>query len=123
VVVPINKISEFIDIVHSLESKTGVNAIAFGHAGDGNVHFCVLREQRTDTEWEDDLHRFLNEMYKQVTEMGGLVSGEHGIGLVKRRYFFANTAPETISLMTAVKQVFDPENILNPGVSYVRAKD
>ncbi|GHU21036.1 glycolate oxidase [Spirochaetia bacterium] len=115
IVVPINKINEFIECVHAAESESGIKMVAFGHAGDGNVHLCVLRESRPEDEWEEGLHRVLTKLYRTITGMGGLVSGEHGIGIAKQPYFIENTAPENLLLMNQIKKLFDPHNILNPG--------
>jgi glycolate oxidase len=118
IVVPINRIGDFVDCVHALEAESGVRAVIFGHAGDGNVHLCLLREGRAAGDWERELDGLLDKLYRRVYGMGGLAAGEHGIGLSKRRYFLENTPPENLELMRGIKRAFDPRNILNPGRSY-----
>jgi glycolate oxidase len=118
IVVPINRISDFIDTAHKLEEQTGIHMVAFGHAGDGNVHLCILREKRSKQQWKSELEALMDDMYSSISEMGGLTSGEHGIGIAKQRYFLANTAKENLALMNGIKALFDPRNILNPGKAY-----
>jgi glycolate oxidase len=120
IVVPINKISEFVACVHELETETGIRAVVFGHAGDGNVHLCLLKENRKDGTWEKELDALLAKLYCRVYQMGGLAAGEHGIGVSKQPYFLENTAGENLKMMNLIKEAFDPRNILNPGKSYRR---
>lgn len=118
IVVPINRIGDFIAHVHELEAESGIKMTAFGHAGDGNVHLCVMRENREARAWERELNTVMAKMCRAITGMGGLVSGEHGIGVSKQPYFLENTPAENLALMRQIKAVFDPKNILNPGKSY-----
>jgi glycolate oxidase len=118
IVVPINRIGDFITHVHRLEAESGIKMIAFGHAGDGNVHLCVMREKRSAPAWEREREAVMSRMCRTITGMGGLVSGEHGIGISKQPYFLENTPPENLVLMRRIKAVFDPKNLLNPGKSY-----
>lgn len=122
IVVPIDRSADFVREVNALEETSGVRMISFGHAGDGNVHLCVVRGNRTDEEWDRDLDSVLTELYDRVYGMGGLISGEHGIGLSKRKYFFAHTPAENVELMNRVKDAFDPKHILNDQKSYVRVR-
>ena len=119
IVVPIAKIAEFIDFIHETEKKTGLNMITFGHAGDGNIHLCILREARTDEEWEKDLSNVTGILYKKAYEFGGLASGEHGIGLSKQIHYQNETPSENLALMNAIKKAFDPNGILNSKKSYL----
>jgi glycolate oxidase len=118
IVVPINRIGDFMIQVHRLEAESGIKMAAFGHAGDGNVHLCVMREKRSPQSWARELDRVMSEMCRTITGMGGLVSGEHGIGIAKQPYYLENTPPENLALMRQIKSVFDPKNLLNPGKSY-----
>lgn len=113
VVVPINKITQFIEYIQVLEAETGVKMIAFGHGGDGNVHLCVLREDREEEKWQEDLELVLTKVYDKSQSLGGLPSGEHGIGLHKKKYFKSVTDAENIRIMQQMKMVFDPKGILN----------
>jgi glycolate oxidase len=118
IVVPVDRIGGFIAHVHELEAESGIKMVAFGHAGDGNVHLCVMREKRDARAWEEELNTVMAKMCRAITGMGGLVSGEHGIGISKQPYYLENTPPENLSLMRQIKADFDPKNILNPGKSY-----
>ena len=115
IVVPINQVDKFVGFVNDLENKSGMSMIAFGHAGDGNVHLCVVRGDRDDDTWDKELRDNLTRLYKKAHELGGLVSGEHGIGLSKQRYLVETTSG---SLMRNIKNAFDAKHILNAGISY-----
>lgn len=118
IVVPINQIDQFINFVNEYEKLCGMRMISFGHAGDGNVHLCVLRGEREETAWNRELDENLTALYDKAYELGGLVSGEHGIGLSKQKYLAARTNPDNIKLMKRIKAAFDEKHILNPGMSY-----
>lgn len=118
IVVPINQIAAFVQFVNETEQLSGMQLISFGHAGDGNVHLCVVRGDREQKVWEEELDKNLKILYDKAHELGGLVSGEHGIGLSKQKYLVRTTAPEKLALMKRVKQAFDETHILNPGISY-----
>ncbi|MBQ2875744.1 MAG: FAD-binding oxidoreductase [Clostridia bacterium] len=115
VVVPKNKIDEYIKFTHALSDELGVRIPSFGHAGDGNLHIYICRDGLSDGEWENTLAICFDRMYKKAEEIGGLVSGEHGIGYAKKEYLKRQLGETQISLMQGIKQVFDPKNILNPG--------
>ena len=119
IVVPINRTADFVDYVNALETETGVRLISFGHAGDGNVHLCVVRGDRSLEEWERVLDETLTVLYEKVKDMGGLISGEHGLGLSKRKYFFSETDEDATALMNRIKDALDPARILNNNKSYV----
>lgn len=114
VVVPINKIDEFIRFTHSLAIESGVRIPSFGHAGDGNLHIYICRDQLSDEEWKAVLKECFDKMYKKADELGGLVSGEHGIGFAKKDYLKEQLGDVTIDIMKGIKRVFDEKNILNP---------
>ena len=120
IVVPISKIPDFVEFVNELESQSGMQMISFGHAGDGNVHLCVVRGNRSDEEWETELHANLEKLYAKAHNLEGLISGEHGLGVSKRDFFFKETPAANVALMNSVKQAFDPQGILNPKISYVK---
>ena len=110
---------DFLKIKFPLESQSGMQMISFGHAGDGNVHLCVVRGNRSDEEWETELHANLEKLYAKAHNLEGLISGEHGLGVSKRDFFFKETPAANVALMNSVKQAFDPQGILNPKISYV----
>lgn len=114
VVVPVNKVDEFIKFTHKLADEMGVRIPSFGHAGDGNLHIYICRDDLSDKEWESTLKECFDRMYKMADEIGGLVSGEHGIGYVKKDFLKRQYGDTPIELMQGIKKVFDPKNILNP---------
>lgn len=115
VCVPRNRVADFIKYTHELREKLNVRIKSFGHAGDGNLHAYVLRDQMTEEEWLKKQDEVFDLLYKKAIELDGLVSGEHGIGFVKRKYFHQQVGEEQLTLMRGIKAVFDPKNILNPG--------
>lgn len=114
VVVPVNKIDEFITFTHRLAEQVGVRIPSFGHAGDGNLHIYICRDNLSDAQWEAVLTDCFNKMYQKAEELGGLISGEHGIGYAKKEYLKKQFGDTHIDIMKAIKKVFDEKNILNP---------
>ena len=115
VVVPGNQVDTFIKFTHELAAEFGVRIPSFGHAGDGNLHVYVCRDALNDEEWEKTLSAVFDRMYEKAVQLGGLVSGEHGIGYAKKEFLRRQYGETPIALMQGIKQVFDPKNILNPG--------
>ena len=119
-VVPINKSAEFIAHVHRTEAATGMQMVSFGHAGDGNVHLCIVRGNRDEETWARELHEVMTNVYGKAYEMGGLTSGEHGIGIAKLPYYLAATPQVNLDVMRAVKTALDEKHILNDHISYLK---
>lgn len=119
IVVPISKTAEFIKFVKKVEAESGVRMVSFGHAGDGNVHLCVVRGDRGDEEWREKLHEVMSRIYGKAYELGGVTSGEHGIGVSKREYFLRETPRENLAVMNSIKDALDPLHILNDKKSYI----
>lgn len=115
VVVPVNRVDEFIKYTHALAEKFGVRIPSFGHAGDGNLHVYICRDQLGKDEWEKTLAECFDLMYKKAEDLGGLVSGEHGIGFAKKEFLAKQYGQTPIALMQGIKKTFDKNNILNPG--------
>ena len=115
VVVPGNKVDTFIKYTHELAKEFNVRIPSFGHAGDGNLHVYICRDALSDEDWEKTLSAIFDRMYEKSVELGGLVSGEHGIGYAKKDFLKRQYGETPIALMQGIKQVFDPKNILNPG--------
>ncbi|RGP40346.1 D-2-hydroxyglutarate dehydrogenase [Altererythrobacter insulae] len=117
--VPVERMPDFVEAVipHVESHFPGTKGLAFGHLGDGNVHFHVLApEGATPGEWEDTIGKRVSAMvYEMVTDWGGSISAEHGIGQVKRDELQRLGDPVALSMMRAVKQALDPQGILNPG--------
>lgn len=114
VVVPRNKVAEFVKYTHEVAAQLGVRIPSFGHAGDGNLHVYICRDSLPDDEWERTLRSAFDLLYGKANELRGLVSGEHGIGYAKREYMLSCCGPTQLALMRGIKAVFDKNNILNP---------
>ena len=114
VVVPRARVSEYIKFTYDIAKKYNIRIPSFGHAGDGNLHLYICKDQLSDDEFEHKLNLIFDEMYQKAQEVGGLVSGEHGIGYAKKKYMHELLGQTQVSLMRGIKQVFDPNNILNP---------
>lgn len=111
IVVPRAKIPEIIEFIDSVGARHDVQIVNFGHAGDGNIHLNVLpRKGQLEV-----AHQAVDEIFDKTIELGGRISGEHGIGTSKRDYIHKNLEPEAIAAMQAIKRAWDPNNILNPG--------
>lgn len=122
IVVPINKTAEFISFVHHYEKKCGMQMIAFGHAGDGNVHLCVVRGDRTQEQWNLQKQITLQSIYEKAYELGGLTSGEHGIGISKQEHYQSLTPAANLNAMNLIKDALDQRHILNPYKVYMGRK-
>jgi len=115
VVVPKDKVADFIKYTHEVSKLVDIRIPSFGHAGDGNLHVYICRDSRAEKEWKEKLNKAFDLLYAKAREFGGQVSGEHGIGYAKRPYLFQQLGDNQIALMQGIKKVFDPKNILNPG--------
>ena len=115
IVVPVDQFGAFIEKLQALTTEFGFEFRIAGHVGDGNIHVHTLPGVTPLTEWEERLLKFRHILYKIVYELGGRLSGEHGIGF-KRKYFLNDIIPPAeLELMKTVKKAFDPNLILNPG--------
>ena len=114
-VVPRNKIPEFINMLGEITRKHGILVSGSGHAGDGNVHFSVIAFGTPEEEFNRKLPEILTDVFKGSVSLGGTISGEHGIGVTKKKYVPIAIKQEQIELMGKIKRVFDPNYILNPG--------
>ncbi len=115
VVVPRNRVAEFVKYTHEMEEKHDIRIRSFGHAGDGNLHIYVLKDALDEETWKFKLNAVMDDMYKKARELKGQVSGEHGIGFAKKPYLNQSLSPETLAIMRGIKLAFDPHNLLNPG--------
>lgn len=115
VVVPVNQIPSFVKYVKSLESESDFEVKSFGHAGDGNLHIYTCSNDMELGEFRKQVDAFMDKVYAKCTELGGQVSGEHGIGMGKIDYLAKSVGPVNMRLMEGIKEVFDPNMILNPG--------
>ena len=115
VVVPVNRVDEFIKFTHDLSEELHIRIPSFGHAGDGNLHVYICRDGLSEGEWKETLSLCFDRMYEKAEQLGGLVSGEHGIGYAKKEFLKKQYGSTPIMLMQQIKRVFDEKNILNPG--------
>ncbi|MBU3153989.1 FAD-binding oxidoreductase [Clostridium estertheticum] len=115
VVVPRNMVAKFINYTNELQKEFNIRIRSFGHAGDGNLHVYVLKDDLTDEVWDKKIAEVFEAMYSKSRELKGLVSGEHGIGFAKKTYMLEQLGPVYVGLMKNIKLAFDPKNILNPG--------
>lgn len=113
--VPTNKIATLFAYTKEVEARSGLRFVSFGHAGDGNIHSCIMRGELSDDEWATKRHQILSELYQYVHDIGGLPSAEHGIGLTKKPYFDQVFDDAYRHYLKQIKLSFDPENRLNPG--------
>lgn len=114
-VVPPDKIPELLTRVKALCAKWKISSVCYGHAGDGNIHVNLLKENMSDEAWERDLDTVIRELFAIVVELGGSLTGEHGVGYIQREYMPIMKTPAELALMKRVKDAFDPQGLLNPG--------
>jgi len=114
VVVPIDKISKYVDFTRELADKYKIRIRSFGHAGDGNLHVYVCKDDKSDSEYEKINTACMNALYEKAKELNGQVSGEHGIGHAKKEFLKSSLGTTQTNLMKGIKDVFDPKHILNP---------
>ncbi len=114
VVVPVSRLPELVRAVAALGAKHAITTVCFGHAGNGNLHVNLMFDG-SDPRQAAAATTCLNEVFDAVLALGGLLSGEHGIGVAKRDYMARALDPVTLDLMRAIKAGFDPHGILNPG--------
>ncbi len=111
VVVPRRRIPDLVEAVHRLRERTGLPIVIFGHAGDGNLHVNFTSQDPMDPALES----VIRELYRTVLDMGGTIAGEHGIGLLKRKFISMEVPPFVLKQMQHLKTMWDPAGILNPG--------
>lgn len=114
-VVPRYKLPELAKGIKEISEKFGLTIIFYGHAGDGNLHVNILKKNLSDVDWKSKLDKAIREIFTLTVSLGGMISGEHGIGYSQKDYLPIALSQEQIELMKQIKKVFDPNNILNPG--------
>lgn len=114
-VVPRFELPRLLAGVKEIGARYGFDTVCYGHAGDGNLHVNIIRGDLPDAFWNDELHKAITEIFELTVSLGGTLSGEHGIGLVQKRYMNIAFNPVQLELMRSIKRVFDPKGILNPG--------
>lgn len=115
VVVPRAEIPPLLKGIKVCAQRHGVRIVCFGHAGDGNVHVNVLKDDIPDERWEALVPTVAEEIYQLTLSLGGMITGEHGVGATRRRYLPLALDEAQIEIMRRIRAAFDPEHILNPG--------
>jgi glycolate oxidase len=115
IVVPINQIPAMMKRVSVISEKYTLETINFGHAGDGNIHVTFLNNHYSTEDWNSQIKKALTELYFDTVQLGGTLSGEHGIGLKRKKYIADVLDSTVIGLSKRIKEAFDPNRILNPG--------
>jgi glycolate oxidase len=114
-VVPRAELPVLLRGVKEIGRKYGFHSVCYGHAGDGNLHVNIIKGNLSDEEWNGSLKQGIREIFELVKQLGGTISGEHGIGLVQKEYMSIIFDPVQMQLMRSIKNIFDPNGILNAG--------
>lgn len=112
--VPPDRIPELMSRLKSLAEKNNVQIVGFGHIGDGNVHTDLLKGNLDDGEWRRIKEKLVPQILAVAVELGGTITGEHGIGFTKRKFFNLGKPNKWVELQRGIKKTFDPKGILNP---------
>jgi glycolate oxidase len=114
-VVPRGELPALFKGVKEIAKRYGVRTICYGHAGDGNLHVNILKDNHSEEFWSTTVKEAITEIFELCKKLGGTISGEHGIGLVQKEYMPIVLQDIHLDLMRGIKKVFDPNGILNPG--------
>jgi glycolate oxidase len=114
IVVPRSRIPAMVEKIKALSRDTGLTMVSFGHAGDGNIHFNIMLDKKNPHQLQKATQA-VEELFDFTLELGGTISGEHGIGISKAPYLDKEISPDSLALMKRIKKAFDPSGILNPG--------
>ena len=114
IVVPRNRLADMFDFLAGLAARKRVRIVNFGHAGDGNIHVNIMTSG-TDADETRRAEEAVEEVFRKTVEVGGTISGEHGIGIAKAPFLSMEVGPLGVSVMKRLKECFDPNGILNPG--------
>ena len=115
IVVPRSKLVELVEFAQDLQQKTGIPIACFGHAGDGNIHTNLMVDNYEDPSIRKTADAALDLLFTWVLENRGVITGEHGVGLAKKPWIKHALGDTSFQLHRALKNTFDPKNILNPG--------
>ena len=118
VVAPRSEIPALLKGIREIGERYAVRIVNFGHAGDGNVHVNVLKDDLSVERWEEIIPRVIVEIYKLTLSLGGTITGEHGIGATRRKHLPLALDQTQIELMEKIREVFDPNRILNPAMIF-----
>jgi glycolate oxidase len=114
IVVPRSKVPDVIRMIEAISRRLDIPIVNFGHAGDGNIHVNIMVDRSIDG-MEEKAEIAVKEVFQAALQLGGTMSGEHGVGLSKAPYIELELTPDQIAAMKSIKHALDPNNILNPG--------
>jgi glycolate oxidase len=114
-VVPRAELPVLLRGVKEIGKKYGFRSVCYGHAGDGNLHVNIIKEEISDEDWNTKVPLGIREIFKLCVNLGGTISGEHGIGYVQKNYMDIAFNDTQLNLMKGIKKLFDPNGIMNPG--------
>jgi glycolate oxidase len=114
-VVPRADLPELLRHIKAVGAKYGFRSVCYGHAGDGNVHVRILKDQLTEEYWKNEVPKGIREIFEKVIELKGTISGEHGIGWFQIPYMDIKFGELQLQIMRDIKKAFDPNHIMNPG--------
>ena len=114
-VVPRYELPKLLSGIKTIGSKYGFKSVCYGHAGDGNLHVNIVKENMSDEAWQTEIPKGIREIFELTVALKGTLSGEHGIGYVQKNYMDIAFSKVQMDLMRNIKTVFDPNKILNPG--------
>lgn len=113
--IPRSRLCDLINFAETLQRKNGFPIACFGHAGDGNIHVNIMVSREQQEQQKEKIDLLLDQLFSQVLDWGGSITGEHGIGLAKLPWWHEATTPGIRDLHTRLKLALDPNHILNPG--------
>lgn len=114
-VVPRYHLPQLLKGVKEIGAKYGFHSVCYGHAGDGNLHVNIIKGELSEEQWTAEVPIAIREIFELTVNLGGTISGEHGIGYVQKEYMDIPFTETSLFLMRSIKSVFDPKGILNPG--------
>jgi glycolate oxidase len=114
-VVPRYELPKLLTGIKQIGDKYGFKSVCYGHAGDGNLHVNIIKGDMSDENWNTEVTKGIREIFELTVSLKGTLSGEHGIGFVQKNYMDIAFSHSHLQLMKSIKQVFDPNGILNPG--------
>lgn len=114
-VVPRYYLPQLLSGVKEIGARYGFKSVCYGHAGDGNLHVNIIKGDLDDAVWNTELPKGIREIFELCVQLGGTLSGEHGIGYVQKEYMDIAFNPVQLELMKGIKKLFDPKGIMNPG--------
>lgn len=113
-VVPRYELPILLKGIKEIGKKYGFHSVCYGHAGDGNLHVNIVKQNMTDEQWKTEIPKGITEIFELTKSLKGTISGEHGIGYVQKEFMPIVFSSVELELMKGIKKLFDPKNILNP---------